>query len=169
MDSWNEPMKNISLAFLVVTFFSCISEQSVVRPEGSSARIKMKGGTVLDAELLAIREGNLVCRGDSVMEIPFAAIFTIDLLIEESRGWVAPVIIFQALPSALILYYSEEAAVGLAALGITALTYISFELSGPKVHFFPPLSWEDAEILRLYMRYPYGLTEEQVWQLKIPQ
>jgi hypothetical protein len=103
------------------------------------------------------------------MEIPFANIITIDLLIEESRGWVAPVIVLQALPSALLLFFIEEKEFGLAGLGISALTYISFELSGPKVHFFPPLSGEDVEILRLHMRYPYGLTEEQVWQLRIPQ
>lgn len=164
-------MRRIFIIPASFIFLSCGSEKAVLQPEGSSAEIYLSEGKAQIVELLAMQDSTLVCAADTLLQLPLSSIRSLRLKIYESRGWIAPVLLFQALPSSLLAGLGQRNSIfkseyGLLGLGVTGLTWAAFEFSGPRVSFQQPWIKEDVEQLRLHMRYPQGLNDEQIAALR---
>lgn len=150
------------LALSVATI--SIAKEPMLPPTGTKAVIYFEKGGVFDAELLTLK-GNILFFGtDTVHAVQQEEIRSLRLHIDEARGWIFPVLLFQAVPSGL-LFFAHPAA-GAIGISITALTWLSFEHSGPRVNFDRPWTAQDIEELRLHMRHPQELSDEQIHELK---
>jgi len=161
-------MRKLLMVLPALMLLSCGSEKVILRPEGSMAQIILKDQRKQTAELLALNDKFLICLADTLLEIPVDDIAGLKLTIDESRGWIVPVMFLQALPSVILISAvdDDEKWIGALGLGITALTWASFELSGPRVSFDRPWKEKDIEELRLHMRYLQKLTDDQLMQLR---
>ena len=135
-----------------------------MKSHGSAAVIHQKNGKEPEGELLAIHDGMLLVAVDSLEAIPRSEIEYVQLLIDEVRGWVVPVLLLQGLPSIVVTaaLEKEDRIIGVAGLGLTALTWVCFELSTPRTTFAEPMNESDLDELSVHFRYPYGLSESQV-------
>ena len=153
------------MALPALMLLSCGSPQILLQPEGSSAEVYLRDGKIQTAELLAFQDSVVLCATDSLLEIPLANVRSVRLKIDESRGWVLQVIFSQG-PLVILGATLGNMQIGAIALGICALTWASFEISGPRVRFDKPWRQEDIEALRLHMRYPQRLTDDQIVNLR---
>lgn len=160
-------MRILLIALPALLLLSCGTDRVILRPEGSSAALSLIDGNVREVELLALQDSVLFCLTDTLLELPVARVQSLRLKIDESRGWFLPVAFLQALPTGILLAVEKEARpAGEIWLGITALTWAAFEFSGPRVDFEQPWGKKDIEALRLHLRYPQSLTDEQITNLR---
>lgn len=159
-------MREVLIALSALTIMSCASKEIVLRPQGALAEISLTDGNVRSGELLTLQDSILLCAADTLTGIPLDHIQSLRLNIDESRGWVAQVILVQGLPSVVALAVEDARWIGAIGLGVTALTWLAFEFSGPRVTYEQPWKREDVESLQLHMRYPHGLNDEQISRLK---
>ena len=155
-------MKALCLLLACWLFASCSPPEVIMKSHGSAAVIHQKNGKELEGELLAIHDGMLLVAVDSLEAVPRSEIESVTLMIDEVRGWVAPVLLAQGLPSIVITTAVDDKVFGLVGLGITAVTWACFELSTPRTTFAEPINESDLDELSVHFRYPYGVSESQV-------
>jgi hypothetical protein len=145
---------------------SCTGVQPAqLKTHGESATINMKNGDRMDAELLALRDSTLIIMDDGVQTIPLNNIGSLNLAgIDRADGWVVPFIIFNGIPALFLFAASPIFSIPYAVL--TGFELWSFIASTPQKNYSWPLSKESTENLRLYTRFPYGVTQEQLDMLQ---
>ena len=159
-------MKSLRAILLSLAFISCAGQNVVLTPYGTRSVLTQIDNSEMAVELLAFRDSNLVVKAATVRMIPFSSILRIQLEGgENSRGWLLPVAFFQGVPTALILALADDRTIGLIGLAITTVTVLCFEVSEPQRTFTFPLKPGEMETLRLHLRYPHGLSEDQFRQL----
>jgi hypothetical protein len=144
------------------------SREVVLKSKGSRADVYLIDSKVRNVELLALQDSVLLCAADTLLEIPIASVKSLRLKIA-SHDWIAAVIGWQVIPTVLwfaTVKGSDANKIGDIAIGVTALTCALLEFSGPRLTFDQPWLANDVETLRLYMRYPQGLTNEQIALLR---
>jgi hypothetical protein len=139
-----------------------------MKPEGTLAIVHQKNGHEVKGELLAVHDGSLLVAMDTLEAVPRGDIRSVELLIDERRGWVAPVLILQGLPSVIIIAKADDDGkmFGVIGLGVTALTCLCFELSTPRTVFLEPMQQSDLDELSVHLRFPYGISESQLAELR---
>src|SRR5512142_275423 len=100
-------MREFLMALSTLMIMSCASKDIVLRPQGTQAEISLTDGSVQSVELLALQDSVLLCAADTLLEIPLDHIQSLRLNIDESRGWVAQVILVQGLPS-IVAFVVED-------------------------------------------------------------
>ena len=145
---------------------SCASSVHVLKPEGETATIELHNFQSHVGEILAV--------SDSVVYVRFFnKITVIDLSYVKKifiHGYrISPGSkVAAAIPPLLLeglvmsVAFSEDAdAWGYLSMGAMVLTIYGFSTGDPQTSFSPPLKKNNIEKLKLYCRYPQGLTPEQ--------
>lgn len=161
-------MKTLSLILLCWLLSSCAPPGVIMRPEGTMATIHEKDGKDVEGELLAVHGGSILVLADSLQTIPRSQILSVGLLIDEGRGWVLPVLLLQAAPSLVALASASVDARLIAAGGLclAGATWLCFELSTPRTMYREPMTESDLDELSVHLRFPYGLSESQLSELR---
>ena len=154
-----------------VTLASCGAPARTMSARGFEADIRLRSGTIADAELLSLQDGVLMAAADGLRIVSEQEIESIYLHIDQNRtGWIAMVAIFQVIPSfALMGRFADEGGIpaGIGGLGVAGLTTWAYIGAEPKQTYRWPLSAAEMEELRLRMRYPYGISPTQIEQLRM--
>lgn len=176
-------MKKLSLTLsclsLLLILNSCGSGKYTVSPNGDTVDIKLKSGTTFTGEMIFISDTAIV-----FASIPGASnekpilfyslnneIKSISVQGFEGSGWVAPVLLFQALPAILLAAtaasYAEKGE-GVIMVGlimavpaiITSILFASTEGDIPQWN--DDSNTGDIQSLKIYSRYPEGLNKEDL-------
>jgi len=160
--------KSIILLASILLFCSCVSMVKVRKPLGDRATLKLRNLEKHKVELLAISDSLLYVTDDKEISIAHFS----DIRNVYIHGYrVHPGLkVLTAIPALLL-----EATVMIVALDVgqngwglvsviaMAGTIDGFATGDPKVYFSFPAKNEEIEKLKLYCRYPQGLTDEQ-WE-----
>jgi hypothetical protein len=173
-------MKRLLFLSVLIILTGCASGIKEISFEGDQAEIILRNKSTFDAELLMVSDSglfviraltppkvrNLKC--DKIFFLPYVEVFQVRVEGYTNHGWVAPVIIFQAVPAVLFTTaaYSAGAELNstgaLILFGIPALTAILFASSEPDPPGYTGNITEDQKKeLQKYTRYPGGLTDMQ--------
>lgn len=160
-------MKTLVILVISLLVLSCAtSDEILLSSRGTRCDVVLADQTIKGAELLALQNDALYFAADSLFEVPISAIRSVNLDINESRGWIVPVVLLQGLPSLIFLMGTDTKQIGGIGLGTTLLTATLFAVSGPRAGFDKPWNEEDLGILKLHMRYRQELSEQQVAELR---
>ena len=163
-------LRLISVCLLGLITISCTATLNRHRGVGERVRISMRSNVpnYQDAELLAANDSVVYCQDDfGIARENWNRVHSVRVLAYGSQRtfrwlcWVPTLALG-------IMWFSDadhpnnhgEAAEALAA---TAFTGVIMYLSAPRSTFRSPPSNRSQEYLRLFARYPQGLTDEQ-WQ-----
>jgi hypothetical protein len=133
------------------------------------ATITLRNGTARDAELIALQDSVLIVAADSLWVIPQRDLKSVWVHIDQERGgWITLVGVTQLLPSVLFLSSGSRDVqiIGGVGLAVTGGSVASFLLSEERQTYSWPISGEEADKLRLRMRFPYGISAAQITQLR---
>ncbi len=155
----------VSLSLLLVC--ACIGTK-YAKPTGENARIVLKDGMRLNAELLAVTPDNLylICNGrvcrSPLRDVSRVHVAGLTLIREKclALGLIGVADAFTAWYSTAACGQFYPAAVIPAVFAVGAASTLEAE---PKVDFGQPFRPEELELLALYGRYSRGLTDAQ-WQ-----
>ncbi len=154
-------MKTLPLLSLAFLGLACGWSDEVLRPEGTTAEITGADGTTYVAELLAFQDSSLFCLKEGVKQVSLRNVNKITLKrVDRYLGWAPTVLICEGIPSIVMLTSLEDKGPGFVAAAITIMTWFLLDTGTPQVEFSRPLSPGDIDRLRLYARYPQGLTAE---------
>jgi hypothetical protein len=162
-------VKYLLLALFAVVLASCTSSKPTVTQFGDMATITHNNGTTRDAELIALQDNVLIVGVDSLWSIPQSDLKSVWVHIDQERGgWISMVAITQLVPSLLILTSGDREwqTVGLVGLAVTGGSVASFLLSEEQQTYIWPISSEEADKLRLRMRFPYGINAANLAKLQ---
>lgn len=159
--------KYLFILLCIVLILSCTSSVKFLKPHGENISIKFIDGGKLKGELLALDDDMLFCESDGLLykikEENVSKIYVADYSLKNKK-------IITMLPPMLvcgmfaIIGFTGDDPEHKVILGIAALLPIpTFFFGDPKVDFSTPFEGDDLEKLKLYSRYPQGLTEEQ-WE-----
>ncbi|UCC41292.1 MAG: hypothetical protein JSV96_07680 [Candidatus Aminicenantes bacterium] len=169
-------MRKSLVALLIITVIiplsSCISTSSVrvSKPYGERFDITMKNLVGYEGELLAVSKSQLYFKdGDSLYLVSLSEVKKVHIRDYQIKSGIKTLAVIPSLIIEFAVFLAAVNAEGgtpwalLSAASIPA-TVLGFTKSGAKVTFSPPLKEDEIKTLRLYCRYPQGLTEEQ-WSL----
>lgn len=156
----------IILLLLSCLLCSCTSSVEVMKPLGDECWVRMTDGGEFTGELLEadtaqviILTGRRVVKAD-LKDVQHIYIRKYSLEKEKVAGFV-PGIILDVIIGVSLSSWSPEA--GLIFFGHGVLSIIAIKISNPKVSFRKPFKSDEIEHLKLYARYPQGLTAER-WE-----
>lgn len=151
-----------------------------ISPYGDKADIQFKDGGELKCELILISDSSVVFGlsqkySDVTSELfysPKNEIRSIKVNGYSDEGWVVPVLVFQGVPAVLLAVAAGSAGnpngalIGLATAIPAIVTALIFALSAgntPEWNYDSPK--DDINDLKIYCRYPAGLSNEELKRL----
>jgi hypothetical protein len=178
-------------AFAVTSILaSCSPVDEVLRPEGDAVEVAMVGKRVIEGELIAVTDSELIVLAvpdrskiDSVwtpgaaparsnvqyiQHLPLDRVHQVSVKGYVNRNWVGSVVAFELIPTILLVgaaasVEAESGAVLAFGGGLTVLTYFILEASTPSVpKFQEPFVPSVRESVRRHSRFAQNLTEEQL-------
>jgi len=156
----------LSLLLIIISLTSCTSTVNIMKPLGEDCLVKTDdrretAGELLTAdstEVILLRDRKLIkVELDDIYEI-YVRKFSLQK--EKTAGFV-PAIIIDLMVGIPLMRHSTGA--GAIFLGHAALSVAAIKLSNPQVSFKQPFSADKLKQLKLYARYPQGLSSEQ-WE-----
>jgi hypothetical protein len=158
----------LSLIIIAVVFASCINSFRVVDSPQPNCRVKFTDGSFLyNCELIAAADTGIVLKKYNIIYmVKFDEMYDLKINGICNRDakiiMLTPIVFFDGLFAVLTSQVPEIAAC-FVIHGVGA--YTSMALDVPKTQFTPPLTEKHLDQLKLYARYPQGLTEEQLKEL----
>jgi hypothetical protein len=147
----------------------------VLKSEGDTAIIRTENGNEFVGELLSLQDSSVYMatrqQRAEVVRVVLKNIKYIKIEGYTNRGWVTPVVLFEAIPTVLLTIaagkVNSDIGGALLIFGLpTLLTYIAFEASTPAPpHMERPMAIENLEQFRKYARFPQGLTPTEFERL----
>jgi hypothetical protein len=160
-------MKTTFTVIACLFLASCSEDEISLRAGGVMATVTTVDRSTVKGELIGLCGDSLIIAGDSVGAVPRSTLRELELNIETGRGWVAPVIILQGVPTLMFATAkSVDPIFPLIGVVVTAATWIGFEVSTPRTSFSEPMTAKDLEELSVYMRFPQGLSAMQLQALR---
>lgn len=162
-------MKAIFLVICAAWFvFGCTSSVRLVNPLGDRAEVFMRDYSFVayDVELLALTDSSLIveCRG-RLSQIALSKLSSVQV-----QGYNTPVLsktlsLFTPVLFEVIIFSAANSVhqngwVVASVFAMVATVWLMYT-GDPKSHFGMPLKPGETESLRLYCRYPQGLTPAQ--------
>jgi hypothetical protein len=169
-------MRHCSFVLLAaLLLLACVNRVEVNKPWGESAKVWMSDGTEREGELLSVASTSLLmadAQRPGVSEIPWSNVECVRIKDYSQMGLrVAGMV-----PTCLAYTFTAIAMVASLSSTANALSFIPMLAAGgtvwtflagdPKVQFGPTFDGRTISALRVYCRYPFGLTEEQLAQLR---
>jgi hypothetical protein len=158
--------RTLMIMTFVLLLCSCASSVNVLKPEGETASIELYNSQAPVGEILAVSDSMLYfmyANKINVVDLSYVRkIFVHGYSISPGTKMLAaiPPLFLEGLVMAVA--FSEEApAWGYISIGAMVLTIYGISTGNPKVSFSPPLKEKELKKLKLYCRYPQGLTLEQ--------
>ncbi|MCX5801400.1 MAG: hypothetical protein NTX17_08445 [Candidatus Eisenbacteria bacterium] len=157
-------------AFICLLSCSCASEVDVLKPTGEQTTITLSDSTQHDVELLAVSDSALyVVEGETIGLARLSDIRRVYvqgyLIPRSDRALGAiPIVLFQGVVACLAFAEEIEGlGIGIMATVPIILTLTAFATGAgePDVSFSSPFDESRLRKLRLYSRYPQGLTDGQ--------
>ena len=150
-------------------FCACASTVNVLKPSGETATVTFRNSSKYQVEVLAISDSTIYVREESrIGTIRLSSVKKVRIHGYRTSPGLKTL---SAIPALLIetIVLSAAKSVGqtgwVVISGLTiAGTVYAFSTGDPKVDFSAPLKESDVENLRLYCRYPQGLSDGQ-WSL----
>ncbi len=147
-------------------FVACVNRVQTDKPWGEQARVWLKDGTVHDGELLAVTATSLLFADQgsrAVSDIPLTSIKRVHVRDYSQMGlrvagMVPTVLVYSAAAAVLATVGSWWSLIPILAASGSVWTFLADD---PKVRFGPDFDSQTIVALRVYCRYPYGLTDEQ--------
>jgi hypothetical protein len=169
--------RQLALALMVLGICACVNRVNVLKPTGEAASLNLANGAILHGELWSVSDSVLVFESAcQILTVPLAEVRRVrvegyDLRKERKWAMLPPLVVYSAglvLGVALIVggYDWLAGELVLFSGAMIPATLCSFQTGDPKTDFRSPLKSKDIAALRLYCRYPQGLTEEQLAQLR---
>lgn len=159
----------LQLLVILVLFCSCaIGTVKVTKPYGETAIITLQNTEKLKGELLAISDTLLYYYMPNKLYITrivdIKEIFILEYTNRQSLkvGALLPSLPIEGCVAA-VAFDVNQPTWGLISLLTMAVTVLSITGGNPQVDFERPIKESDMEKLRLYCRYPQGLTDKQ-WE-----
>ena len=166
-------IKPISFLSLIIILTCCSASKYTVSEKGDVAKIKLKDGRQLDAELIAIEDStiilSLVSSNSSnpslLISISTNKLKSITIDGYDGDGWISGVLIFQALPVVLLGIAASQVKgtdVTLVTLisaipaAITAMLFAASDRTNP--HWNDTMSLSELNKLKIYSRHPGKFT-----------
>jgi hypothetical protein len=162
-------VKYLLIALFGVVLASCTSSKPTVTQFGDMATITLRNGTTRDAELIALQDSTLIVAADSLWIIRQSDLKSVWVHIDQERGgWISMIAVTQLIPSLLFLTSSDRDLQTIAGVGlvVTGGSVASFLLSEEQQTYTWPITAEEADKLRIRMRFPYGISATQIAQLR---
>jgi len=157
--------KYLSILLCIVLIFSCTSSVKVLKSHGENISIVFMDKGKYEGELLAIDDDMLFYESDGLLykikQENVAKIYVADYSLKNKKiATMLPTMLSSGLLA--IIGFKGDDPEHKVVLVIAALLPIpAFFLGDPKVNFSTPFESDDLKKLKLYSRYPPGLTEEQ--------
>lgn len=158
--------KSFIIMASVYLFCSCASRVNVLKPEGEKATLTLPNLAVLEIEILAISDSLLyVTNGKKIIIAHLSDVRSVHIhgyrVPRASKVLAAiPPVLFEGIVMLTALGV-DQPVWGMIAMITIGGTIYGFTSGDPKVNFSFPLEINELEKLRLYCRYPQGLTNEQ--------
>jgi len=163
-------MNRFPVLFCVLLCLSCVSRVQPDKQWGEQARVWLTDDSVRDGELLAVTSTSLLFADRAVRmvsDIPLTSIERVRVQDYSQMGLrvagMVPTVVAYAV-TAIVMVTSQSAwAKGLSVLPMLAAggSAWAFLAGDPKVSFGPDFDGRTVTAMRVYCRYPYGLTDEQ--------
>lgn len=162
-----------SLVLIVAAAFlcTCVRKAIVDQPKmwGDEVTLNFRNWTMHDVELLAISGDSLYCLDNVSYEIAVVqfsdlrSVYIHDYTIRPELRAVAatPSVLTELITLYALLAGQEHGLVTGLVMLATAGTIYGFSTTTPKVRYQFPIREKHIEKLKLYCRYPQGLTDEQ--------
>lgn len=161
-------------------FCSCVtSPVEVKKPWGETATVKMTDGRELNSELLSVDDSALIFVSNGVLnEVSLSKIDNINVegysLKRKKTSCMIPMLIGYGIAGGLSVYMltaehytAWPLVLSLTSIAMIPITYFAFRSGDPQVKFSPPFKESALKQLKAYCRYPQGLTEEQLAELRL--
>jgi hypothetical protein len=149
----------------MIYIFSCKSSVNVLKSQGENASIQLTDGQNLKGELLMIDNEVIFNGSDGTLyqinnkKIRNIHIFDYSLQKEKIISLMPLVLINSII--AVAGFKGDDSEHKIAIVILSILPIPTFFFGDPKVDFNPPFKDKDLNKLKLYCRYPKGLTDEQ--------
>ena len=160
---------------LVSTFLfcSCASTVRVLKPEGETAKLTLRDFSKHQVEFLAISDSTVYVKERN--RICAASLSDVNNIYISGYEINPGLKILSAIPplcleGIVMMVAFDVDQVGWGAISglVMAVTFYAYVAGNPKVSFSPPLEEHELEELRLYSRFPQGLSDEQ-WKILLQQ
>lgn len=157
--------KYLIILFCIVFIFACTSSVNFLKPQGEKISIRFADGQNITGELLTIHDSVIFTESDGLMykiqREKISNIYVFDYSLQKEK-------IITLIPTILISswlaikgFHGDNRDQRLL-LGVSAsLQIASIFFGDPKVNFSHPFNDKNLDKLKLYCRYPQGLTEKQ--------
>ena len=150
-------------------FCACASSVKVLKPTGEIVTLTLKNASGYDAELLSISDSTIYLMHQN--QIGRIALLDVKKIHVVQGYEISPAAkLIAVIPSIFIegvivraAGIADERGWQLAAGVAMAGTALASLTGNPRVNFSPPLKKKEVEMLRLYCRYPQGLSRDQ-WE-----
>lgn len=159
----------ILAAFLLLCSCAATSKVQVLKPEGEKIKLTLRDSRMYEFEILAVSDSLLyLSDGRKLSLAPLSDVQNIrvhwDSIDAGSKvlGAIPPLILEGIVMGAA--FHTDQTGWGVASIAAMGVTIFGFATANPKVNFSFPLEKDKLTKLRLYCRYPQGLTDEQ-WKL----
>jgi hypothetical protein len=162
-------VKYLLIALFGAVVASCTSSKPTVTQFGDMATITLRNGTTRDAELIALQDSLLIVAVDSLWMIPQRDLKEVWVHIDQERGgWISMITFTQLIPSLLFLTSESHdlKTIGTVGLVVTGGSVASFLFSEERQTYTWPITGEEADRLRLRMRFPYGINATNLAKLR---
>ena len=160
-------MKNlfhITLILITILLFSCKSSFDATRPYGVLCSFTLIDEKQFEAEIVLVDSNYLYALHDGQLsKLEFTQIKKIRARELEHKN--REVALYVSAASALALggaLISDDTAVGLISFSCGLGAIAALMTGVPKYRFVPPISKEEIARLKLYARYPKGLSDDQL-------
>ncbi len=146
----------------IVLLFSCKSSVKVMKPYGEKIDIELNSGDKYEGELYAINEESLFLLYQSkiykVNFLDLKSIYVNDYSVWDKKAIVMlPSIFINGVLAASIIK-DKSPVWNIVGYVLLPLTIYAFLTGDPLVDFYPPIDNEEIDKLKLYCRYPQGLS-----------
>jgi hypothetical protein len=157
---------NLILLFFLITSCHPPKKPSNIEPGGDVAQITLKGNSIYQGELIAVRDSNIYMKSQN----KFRPIRIADIESIEIPGYSTETgqRIGAALPSLLLqgvilmVASDVEETTWATIAGASMLATVGlYAIAGSPVSFSAPISEDDIKQIRLYCRYPQDLDIQQ--------
>jgi len=157
--------KYLFILLCLVYISSCTSSVDMLKPQGENVSIQLTDGQNLKGELLMIDKEIIFNGSDGTLyKIKNEKIRTIHIsdysLQKEKIITLIPLVLVNGI-IAIAGFKGDDPEHNFVIGVLTILPIPTFFFGDPKVDFRPPFKEKDLEKLKLYSRYPQGLTIEQ--------
>lgn len=148
---------------MIISLTSCTSTVNTMKPLGEDCLVTTEKNIETAGELLMADNSEVVLLcGRRLERFPLEDVRRVYIrkfsLQKEKTAAFVPVIIFDLIVGIPLLKERAAASIFLYHAG---LSFGAIKLSNPKVTFKKPFSAKNLEQLKLYARYPQGLSPEQ--------